>query len=87
MLIKTLINRFKAKQEHKNRSTSPLYYLNVNQSINDIKHQNRLELLQNLIEVTNADPHDLAAIIRLETLIELNKERGVITEFYNRKEV
>lgn len=85
-MLTKLLNRFKAKQEHKNRSTSPLYYLDVNQTIDDIKHRNRLELLQDLIEVTNTDPHDLAAIIRLETLIELNKERGVITEFYNRTE-
>ena len=80
-MIRKLLNRFKAKNEHKERLAT-LHNLNFNQFLNDYKHYNGLFLLNNLIEATNTNSCDYEAILRLEKWIEINKEKGLLSEFY-----
>ena len=83
-IFKRLYNRNKAKQEHQNRSTCPLYDLDFNTTLNNLKDHNKEILLRNLMEAAGVAPDDLMSICILDKLIEDNKERGVITELYTR---
>lgn len=85
-IFKKLYNRNKAKQEHQNRSSDPLYDLDFTTTLNDLKDHNKKILLQNLMEAAGVAPDDLIGICYLDKLIEDNKEIGVITELYTRPE-
>lgn len=85
-MFKKLYNRWKAKQEHKNRSTDPLYDLDFNNQLELRKAINKQILLNNLMEVTNTSPDDLIAICNLDKVIEDGRENGLITELYTRPE-
>lgn len=83
-MIKKLINRYKAKQEHKNRKV--FYNLDFNNQLELRKVINKQILLNNLMEVTNTAPDDLIAICNLDKVIEDGKKFGIITEFYTKGE-
>ena len=81
-MIKKLINRYKAKQEHKNRTE--FYNLDFNYHVEQVKAINKKVLLNNLMEVTNTAPDDILAILNLNKVIEDGRDNGMITEFYTR---
>ena len=84
--IKKHIIRNKAKKEHKNRMTSPLWNLRFNDTLNTIKAINKQILLNELIESTNIDSNDIIAILTLDKAIEDGKALGMITELYTKSE-
>ena len=84
--IKTLINRYKAKMEHKRRLQDQHWNMSFYQTVELIKVRNKQILLNNLIEVTNTSPTDMVKILSLDKMIEDNKKAGVITELYTRPE-
>lgn len=79
-------NTIKAKQEHKNRLNNVMYILQFNEAVDKIKRINKLDLLFDLIEVTDTDPYNFDEVLALEELIELRKKQGIIDEFYNEPE-
>lgn len=81
-LYKQLKLFYLAKKEHKNRLKEPLYELNFNRTVEQIKEINKAHLLHQLMEVTNTDDGDLFGIAYLDTLIEKNKQLGIVSEFY-----
>lgn len=83
-MFKKLINRYKAKQEHKNRKE--FYNLDFNNQLEFRKAINKQILLNNLMEVTNTSPDDLIAICNLDKAIEDGRKLGMITEFYTKGE-
>lgn len=83
-MIKKLINRYKAKQEHKTRKE--FYDLDFNNQLELRKAINKQILLHNLMEVTNTSPDDLTAICNLDKAIEDGRKFGMITEFYTKGE-
>lgn len=85
-MIKKLINRYKAKQEHKNRITSPTWDLQFNNHVEQVKAINKQILLNNLMEVTNTSPNDIIAICNLDRTIEDGRINGMITELYTKPE-
>ena len=85
-MIKRIINRYKAKKEHKNRIINPLYNLNFNLFVDTVKSVNKQVLLNELIESTGIDSNDIIAILTLDKAIEDGKALGMITELYNKSE-
>ena len=85
-MIKTLINRYKAKKEHKNRMTDPLHNLQFNQTVDTIKAINKQVLLNELMEACAANPNDSIALLAIDRAIEDGKKLGMITEFYTKSE-
>lgn len=86
-MIKKLINRYKARKEHKQRMQEPYYWnMQFNDALTIIKHNNKQKLLQQLMEVTNTSPDDKDFIEYLNDLIEKNKRKGIVTELYTKLE-
>ena len=84
--IKKLINRQKAKIEHKRRLQDQHWITHFYETVELIKVRNKQILLNQLIEVTNTSPTDMVKILSLDKMIEDNKKAGVITELYTRPE-
>ena len=85
-MLKTLLNRYKAKKDHKQRITNPLYNLNFNLFVDTVKSVNKQVLLNELIESTGIDSNDIIAILTLDKAIEDGKALGMVTEFYTKSE-
>lgn len=81
-LYKQLKLFYLAKKEHKQRLQQPLHNLDFNRTVEAIKEINKQILLHKLMEVTNTSEYDLMGIASLDHLIEINKERGLVSEFY-----
>lgn len=84
--IKTIINRYKAKIEHKRRLQDQHWITHFYETVELIKVRNKQILLNQLIEVTNTSPTDMVKILSLDKMIEDNRTAGVITELYTRPE-
>lgn len=85
-MIKRLINRYKARKEHKQRMQEPYWDMRFNEALKIIQHNNKQKLLQQLMEVTNTSPDDKDFIEYLNDLIEKNKRKGIVTELYTKLE-
>ena len=85
-MLKTIINRYKAKKEHKNRITSPLWDLQFNHMVNTIKAINKQILLNELMEACGAKPNDSIALLSIDRAIEDARALGKVTEFYTKSE-
>lgn len=86
-MIKKLINRWKARKEHKERMQEPYYWnMRFNETLKTIQHENKQKLLKQLMEVTNTSPDDNDFIEYLDALIEKNKRKGIVTELYTKLE-
>lgn len=86
-MLKTIINRYKAKKEHNNRMTSPLWDLSFNHTVNTIKAINKQILLNELMEACGANPNDSIALVSIDRAIEDGRALGMITELYNKSEL
>lgn len=82
-MFKKLINRYKAKQEHKQRTQG--YILNFNREIEQRKTINKSILLHNLIEASGINQDDIQGICNLDKAIEDGVKHGLLTEFYTRR--
>lgn len=85
-MLKTLINRYKAKKEHKNRMTNPLWDLQFNHMVDTVKAINKQILLNELMECCGASPNDSIALLSIDRAIEDARTLGKVTEFYTKSE-
>ena len=85
-IIKKQITLNRAKHEHAERVTNPMWNLNFNHTVETIKTINKQILLNNLIEASGVNPNDSIAIMNIDRAIEDGKALGMITEFYTTPE-
>ena len=85
-MLKRIINRHKAKREHNNRMTNPLWNLSFNHAVNTIKAINKQILLNELMEACGASPNDSIALVNIDRAIEDAKALGKVTELYTKSE-
>ena len=80
-------NRKLAKQEHNYRMGDPMHDLGFNDTVNKIKHINKLVLLNNLMECAGVAEDDFIGISNLDKMIERSIAEGALTEFYTRPDL
>lgn len=85
-MLKRIINRHKAKKEHKNRLTELHWNLSFNYTVETIKTINKQILLNELMEACGASPNDSIALISIDRAIEDAKTLGKVTELYTKSE-
>lgn len=85
-MLKRIINRHKAKKEHKNRLTELHWNLRFHHAVETIKTINKQILLNELMEACGANPNDSIALVSIDRAIEDGKALGMITELYNKSE-
>ena len=84
--IKKHIRRNKAKHEHAERVTNPMWNLSFNHAVNTIKAINKQILLNELMEACGANPNDSIALVSIDRAIEDARTLGKVTEFYTKSE-